>query len=63
MNKREALSLGIKQLATDYNARLEDFIRPGITFTPPALNPGRRVYSDEMPCFELAAVGDRKSVV
>lgn len=57
MNKREALSLGIKQLATDYNARPEDFIRPGITFTPPALNPGRRVYSDEMPFFELAAVG------
>lgn len=57
MNKREAFETGYKQLATDYNARPEDFIKPGITFTPPALNPGRQAYSDEMPFFELAAVG------
>lgn len=51
------MEIGYRQLAIDYNARPEGFIRPGITFTPPALNPGRRVYSDKMPFFELAAVG------
>lgn len=57
MDKKEAFEIGYRQLAVDYNARPEDFIRPGITFTPPALNPGRRVYSGKMPFFELAAVG------
>lgn len=57
MTKREAFEIGYRQLAIDLNARPEDFTRPGITFTPPALNPGRRVYSDKMPFFELAAVG------
>ncbi len=57
MNNKEALALGIKQLSTGYNARPEDFIRPGITFAPPALDPGRRVYSGKIPFFELAAVG------
>lgn len=57
MTKREALEIGFRQLAVDYNASIEDFIRPGITFTPPALNPGRRAYSDKTPFFELATVG------
>lgn len=57
MDKKEAFEIGYRQLAIDFNARPEDFIRPGITFTLPALNPGRRVYSSEMPFFELAAVG------
>lgn len=57
MDKKKARAVGIAQLAIDFNARPEDFIRPGITFTPPALNPGRRAYSDKMPFFELVTVG------
>lgn len=57
MTKREAFEIGYKQLAVDYNASPEDFIRPGITFTTPAQNPGRRAYSSKMPFFELVTVG------
>lgn len=57
MDKKETRAAGIAQLAVDLNASIEDFIRPGITFTPPALNPGRRAYSDKTPFFELATVG------
>ena len=57
MEKQEAWAIGIAQLAADFNARPEDFTKPGITFTAPALNPGRRVYSDKRPFFELVTVG------
>lgn len=57
MTKREAFEIGYQQLAVDYNASPEDFIRSGITFTTPAQNPGRRAYSSKMPFFELVTVG------
>lgn len=57
MEKKAALNIAYKQLALDFNAKPEDFIRPGIIFTSPALNPGRRAYSDKMPFFELVTVG------
>lgn len=57
MDREKALEIGYRQLAIDYNARPGDFQKEGVTFTAPALNPGRRVYSDKLPFFEMAAAG------
>lgn len=57
MDRKKALEIGYRQLAIDYNARSGDFQKEGVTFTAPALNPGRRVYSDKLPFFEMATVG------
>lgn len=57
MDKQQALQNGYEQLAVDYNARPEDFRREGVIFTQPAMNPGRRAYSREMPFFEMVTVG------
>lgn len=57
MDRKKALEIGYRQLAIDYNAQPGDFQKEGVTFTAPALNPGRRVYSDKLPFFEMATVG------
>lgn len=57
MNKKQAFEIGYAQLAIDYNTTPEALRREGVTFTAPAMNPGRRVYSDKMPFFEMVTVG------
>lgn len=63
MRKTEALAIGYRQLAVDFNARPECFTEPGITFTAPALNPGRRFYSTEAPFFSMVTVGNSAVVM
>ncbi len=57
MDRQTAWEIGLQQLAIDYNAQPEDFQKAGFTFTAPALNPGRRAYSDRLPFFELVTTG------
>ncbi|WP_158590945.1 GNAT family N-acetyltransferase [Acutalibacter sp. 1XD8-33] len=57
MEKRQAWRAGIRQLAVDFNTTPEALLAGGILFTPPALNPGRRAYSDKLPFFELVTTG------
>lgn len=57
MKKRKNLETLYAQLALDYNAGIEDFQSGTVVFTLPALNPGRRAYSDRLPFFEMVTVG------
>ena len=57
MDKEKVWSTGRAQLAIDFNTSPERIQEGGVIFTPPALNPGRRAYSDKMPFFEMATVG------
>lgn len=57
MERQKALAMGLAQLAVDFNTTPEAIQAGGLIFTPPALNPGRRVYSDKMPFFEIVTVG------
>lgn len=57
MDKQKVWSTGLAQLAIDMNTSPERIQEGGVIFTPPAKNPGRRAYSDEMPFFELVTVG------
>lgn len=58
MEKRKAWARAAAQLAIDFNARPEDFQTKGIVFTAPAMNPGRRVYSNTMPFLEMVTAGN-----
>lgn len=57
MNKQKNRELLYAQLALDYHAAPEDFCTPGIVLTEPALCPGRRAYSTELPFLELVTTG------
>jgi len=57
MNKQKNRELLYAQLALDYHAGPEDFCTPGIVLTEPALCPGRRAYSTELPFLELVTTG------
>lgn len=58
MNRQKALEIGYRQLAVDFNTTPEVFQKKGVFFTAPALNPGRRAYSDKLPFFEMVTVGN-----
>lgn len=57
MDKQKARAIGLGQLAVDYNTTPEAIRAGGVVFTAPALCPGRRAYSKEMPFFELVTAG------
>lgn len=57
MDREQVQEAAYRQLAIDFNARPEDFQSGRITFTAPALLPGRRLYSTETPFLELVTVG------
>lgn len=57
MQKKQAFETGLKQLAVDYNTTVEALRAGGVIFTVPAMNPGRRAYTDKLPFFELVATG------
>ena len=57
MTKSQALEAAYRQLAVDFNTTPEAIQGGGIIFTPPALNPGRRAYSNQLPFFEMATTG------
>lgn len=58
MEKQKAWAIGLAQLAIDYNTTTEALKAGGVVFTLPARNQGRRVYSAEMPFFEMVTVGN-----
>lgn len=57
MDKRTALQRAYKQLAIEFNTTTESLESGGVIFTLPAMNPGRRMYSDKLPFFEMATIG------
>lgn len=57
MTKDLAFETAYRQLALDLNTTPERIQEGGVIFTLPALNPGRRAYSREMPFFEMATIG------
>lgn len=57
MNLLSALPTALSQLAVDFNTTPEAIQGGGLIFTPPALNPGRRAYSDKLPFFEMVTTG------
>ncbi len=57
MTKEDIFDTAYNQLAVDFNTTPEALWAGGLIFTPPALNPGRRAYSDKLPFFELVTTG------
>ncbi|MDE6837623.1 MAG: hypothetical protein K2P33_04425, partial [Acutalibacter sp.] len=57
MDKEKVWNTGLAQLAIDFNTSPERIQEGGVIFTPLALNPGRRAYSDQIPFFEMVTVG------
>ena len=57
MDRGQARRAGFKQLAIDYNAKLEDFQAGGVAITEAARLPGRRGYRGAAPFFEMVTVG------
>ena len=55
--KQRAWEAALSQLAVDYNAQREDFIKKGVTITQAADLPGRRHYADGVPFFQMATTG------
>ena len=54
IDKAKCFTEAMRQLALEYNAKPEDFTANQVTVTTPAKPDGVRLYSHEMPFFQMA---------
>lgn len=58
IDKAKCFTEAMRQLALEYNAKPEDFTANQVTVTTPAKPDGVRLYSHEMPFFQMASTGN-----
>ncbi len=54
---REYYEKLLKQLAIEFNCSPSDFLEKGNFITSPAMNEGRRLYSNDKPFLQMATLG------
>ena len=57
IDKAKCFTETMRQLALEYNAKPEDFTANQVTVTTPAKPDGVRLYSHELPFFQMASTG------
>lgn len=57
IDKAKCFTEAMRQLALEYNAKPEDFTANQVTVTTPAKPDGVRLYSHELPFFQMASTG------
>lgn len=57
IDKAKCFTEAMRQLALEYNAKSEDFTANQVTVTTPAKPDGVRLYSHELPFFQMASTG------
>ena len=57
IDKAKCFTETMRQLALEYNAKLKDFTANQVTVTTPAKPDGVRLYSHELPFFQMASTG------
>ena len=57
IDKAKCFTEAMRQLALEYNAKLEDFTANQVTVTTPTKPDGVRLYSHELPFFQMASTG------
>ena len=57
IDKAKCFTETMRQLALEYNAKPEDFTANRVTVTTPAKPDGVRLYSHELPFFQMASAG------
>lgn len=57
IDKAKCFTETMRQLALEYNAKSEDFTANQVTVTTPAKPDGVRLYSHELPFFQMASTG------